>query len=107
MRSSASRAISSAMRTSTMPAPAAMVSATWASGVSPSPSAAAMPPCAQAEDAPSPIGAAVTMVTGRGASFSAQNRPASPPPTMTTSSMPPHEAGASVGAVLASSDMRS
>ena len=27
-----------------------------------------------------------TMVTGRGASFSAQNRPASPPPTMTTSS---------------------
>src|SRR5690606_29660659 len=48
---------------------------------------------AQAEEAPSPIGAAVRMVTGRGASFSAQNRPARPPPTMTTSSMPFQERG--------------
>ena len=56
-------------------------------GVSPSPTAAAMPPCAQALEAPSPSGAAEMTVTGRGASFSAQNRPARPPPTMTTSSM--------------------
>jgi hypothetical protein len=32
-------------------------------------------------------GAGGASVTGRGASFSAQNRPARPPPTMTTSSM--------------------
>ena len=49
--------------------------------------AAAMPPCAQAVEAPSPSGAAEITVTGRGASFSAQNRPARPPPTMTTSSV--------------------
>jgi hypothetical protein len=49
--------------------------------------AAAMPPCAQALEAPSPSGAAEIRVTGRGASFSAQNRPARPPPTMTTSSV--------------------
>ena len=35
---------------------------------------------------PRPIGAAVRTVTGRGARRSAQNRPASPPPTMMTSS---------------------
>src|ERR1044072_9471976 len=64
-----------------------MVSRACASGVSPSATAAATPPCAQALDAASPIGAAVTMVTGRGLSFSAQNRPARPPPTMTTSSV--------------------
>ena len=50
------------------------------------PMAAAMPPCAQAEDAPSPIGAAASMVTGRGARRSAQKRPARPPPRMITSS---------------------
>ena len=55
--------------------------------LSPSATAAAMPPCAQAVDAPSPSGAAEITVTGRGASFSAQNRPARPPPTMTTSSV--------------------
>ncbi len=37
-----------------------------------------MPPWARADEAPSPIGAAVTTVTGRGASFSAQNKPAKP-----------------------------
>ena len=38
-------------------------------------------------EAPSPSGAAEITVTGRGASFSAQNSPARPPPTMTTSSV--------------------
>ena len=56
-------------------------------GVSPSAIAAAMPPCAQAEDAPAPSGAAATTVTGRGASFSAQNSPARPPPTMRMSEL--------------------
>ncbi len=46
------------------------------------PTAAAMPPCAQVEDAPSPKGAAVRMVTGRGASRSAAKMPAIPPPMM-------------------------
>ncbi len=41
------------------------------------PMAAAMPPCAQADEVPKPMGAAASTVTGRGASFSAQNsRPA-------------------------------
>src|SRR5438270_1677298 len=74
------------MASSTMPPPTATVSAACASGVSPSATAAAMPPCAHADDAPSPSGAAEINVTGRGASLSAQNNPASPPPTMTTSS---------------------
>ena len=52
-----------------------------------------MPPWARADEAPSPIGAAVTTVTGRGASFSAQNNPAKPPPTMTTSSSPSQDSG--------------
>ena len=39
---------------------------------------------------PAPSGAAASTVTGIGASFSAVNRPASPPPTMTTS--PRHRA---------------
>ena len=82
-----------ATRSSTSPAPAAIVSATWLSIVSPAPIAAAIPPCAQADVAPSPIGAPVRIVTGRGESFSAQKRPARPPPTMITSSMPPHEDG--------------
>ena len=79
--------ISRAIRSSTMPAPAAMVSAACCSGESPGATAAAMPPCAQADEAPSPSGAAASTVTGRGARRSAQNRPASPPPTMTTSSV--------------------
>src|SRR5215510_12654369 len=83
MRAGASRAIASALGASMMPAPAATVSRACASGVSPSATAAAMPPCAQTLDAPAPIGAPVSNVTGRGASLSAQNRPANPPPTMT------------------------
>ncbi len=59
-RSGASRAMASARAASTMPAPAAIVSRACASGVSPSATAAAMPPCAQAVDEPVPSGAAVT-----------------------------------------------
>src|SRR5690348_5455934 len=70
-----------------MPPPTAIVSAACASALSPSATAAAMPPCAQALEAPWPSGAAEMSVTGRGASFSAQNNPARPPPTMTTSSV--------------------
>src|SRR6266496_3126473 len=70
-----------------MPAPAAIVSATCFSTESPGAMAAAMPPCAQAEEAPSPIGAAASTVTGRGARRRAANRPASPPPRMMTSSL--------------------
>ena len=47
-------------------------------GLSPSPTAAAMPPCAQMLEAPSPSGAAAMTVTGSGASFSAVNRPGKP-----------------------------
>ena len=83
-RSPASRAMPSVIASSTMPPPAASVSAVCFSGVSPSAIAAAMPPCAQAEDAPSPRGDVANTVTGRGLSLSAQNRPARPPPTMTT-----------------------
>ena len=57
--------------------------------VSPSPTAAAMPPCAQTLDAPSPSGAAASTVTGSGASFSAVKSPASPAPMMTTSPSAP------------------
>jgi hypothetical protein len=56
---------------STVPAPAATVSAAWASGLSVAPIAAAMPPCAQAEDAPSPRVSGEIISTGRGASSSA------------------------------------
>ncbi len=81
-RARASRATESAIASSTTPAPAATVSAACNSGLSPSLTAAATPPCAQTEDEPSPIGAAASTVTGNGASFRAQNRPASPPPTI-------------------------
>src|SRR5262245_50470942 len=84
MRSRASRAMRSAIFSSTMPAPAATVSAAWASAVSPSATAAAIPPCAHRLDAPSPNRAAETTVTGSGASLSAVNSPASPAPTITT-----------------------
>jgi hypothetical protein len=40
-----------------------------------------------------PSGAAVMTVTGRGARLSAQRSPASPPPTMITSSIPPQSEG--------------
>src|SRR5262249_54914300 len=83
MRAGASRAMASARGPSTMPAPAMIVSRACASGVSPSVTAAAMPPWAQTLDAPAPSGAPVSRVTGRGASLSAQNNPASPPPAMT------------------------
>src|SRR5215467_11821159 len=83
MRAGASRAIESARGPSTIPAPAMIVSRACASGVSPSVTAAAMPPWAQTLDAPAPSGAPVSRVTVRGASLSAQNKPASPPPAMT------------------------
>src|SRR6516164_3985386 len=86
-RSGASRAIAYATASSTMPAPAATVSATCFSTESPGAIAAAMPPCAQAEEAPSPIGAAASTVTGRGARRSAVNSPARPPPRMRISSV--------------------
>ena len=85
MRAGASRASSRAIFSSTRPAPAAIVSVACASALSPSAIAAAMPPCAHAVEAPSPSGAAEITMTGRGASFSAQNSPARPPPTITTS----------------------
>ena len=69
---------------SVSPAPAAIVSAACASGVSPSPIAAAMPPCAQVEEAPSPSGFGLSTVTGSGASLSAVNSPARPPPMTST-----------------------
>jgi hypothetical protein len=50
-----------------MPQPAASVSSRCFSTESSSEMAAAMPPWAQAEDAPCPIGALVMIVTGRGA----------------------------------------
>src|SRR3954470_2994317 len=106
MRSGASRAIASATVASTMPAPAAMVSRACASAVSPSATAAATPPCAHAVDAPSPIGAAVTIVTGLGLSLSAQNRPASPPPMMTMSSIAPQDWGGSIVDSRGELDMR-
>src|SRR5262249_30199508 len=83
MRSRASFARRWAIFSSTIPAPARMVSAACESGLSPSATAAAMPAWAQRLDAPSPNRAAETTVTGSGASFSAVNRPARPAPTMT------------------------
>src|SRR5258705_4285657 len=85
MRAPASRASPSVIFPSTSPAPTATVSAEWASSLSPSAPAAAMPPCAHAVEAPWPSGAAEITMTGRGASFNAQNSPARPPPMMTTS----------------------
>src|SRR6185312_12763310 len=84
MRPRASRASNKAMFSSTMPAPARMVSAACASGLSPSESAAAMPACAQTLEPPWPKGVTESTVTGSGASLSAANKPASPAPTMTT-----------------------
>src|SRR5215468_1798150 len=40
------------------------------------------------------------MVTGRGESLSAQNNPASPPPTITTSSTPPKDRGDNVSVAI-------
>src|SRR6478736_5499404 len=84
MRPRASRASNKAMFSSTMPAPARMVSAACNSGLSPSESAAAMPACAHTLEPPWPKGVTEITVTGSGASLSAVNRPASPAPTMTT-----------------------
>ena len=89
-----------AIFSSTMPAPAEIVSARCFATVSPGLIAAAMPPWAQADEAPSPIGAAARTVTGRGASFSAQNRPARPPPTTTTSSIPVQLCGECTSSVI-------
>ena len=93
MRSAACETISSATASSTIPAPAATVSSRCLATVSPGETAAAIPAWAQADDAPVPIGAAVITVTGFGASFSAQNRPAKPPPTIRISSVPPADIG--------------
>ena len=49
--------------------------ATCSSGVSSSPTAAAMPPCAQTLDAPSPPSGAAVVVTGPGHSASARKQP--------------------------------
>ena len=62
MRAEASPTISRAIFPSTMPAPAASVSARCFSIESPGAIAAAMPPCAQADDAPCPIGAAASTI---------------------------------------------
>src|SRR5208337_3267007 len=51
--------------------------------------AAAIPPCAQVEDAPSPSGFGVRTVTGSGASCRAVKRPAKPPPMTSTRCGPP------------------
>ena len=82
IRSEASEAMRRTIAASQSPAPATSVSATWLSIESPSPIAAAMPPCAQAEDAPCPSGTGVSTVQGKGASFSAVKSPARPPPMM-------------------------
>ena len=74
------------MAGSTSPAPAAMVSAAWLSGLSPSPSAAAMPPCAQADEQPWLRGAPVSSSTLRGAAARAAVSPARPAPTTSTPS---------------------
>ncbi len=55
-RARASCAMPSAMSRSTMPPPAATVSSAWISGVSPSSTAAAMPPCAQKDEPLCPTG---------------------------------------------------
>ena len=69
-----------------MPAPAISVSTAWAWLLSPLPTAAATPPCAQADEAPVPSGFGDSTVTGRGASLSAVKSPASPAPTMSAPS---------------------
>src|SRR5262245_48420896 len=74
----------SATASSTMPAPARIVSRACASGVSPSASAAAMPAWAQTLEPPLPNRPADTTVTFIGASLSAVKRPARPAPTITT-----------------------
>ena len=66
------------------PAPAARVSASCSSVSSSSPTAAAIPPCAQALEDNAPSGPAVSRVTGCGARCSAVSMPARPAPTITT-----------------------
>ena len=82
-RARASCAMPSAMAASTSPAPARIVSSACISGVSASSTAAAMPPCAQKEEAAGPTPCGASTMTGVGASFRAQNSPARPPPMMT------------------------
>ena len=59
-------------------AAAATVSSAWLSGVSPSSTAAAMPPCARKDEPLYPTGVGAKIATGVGASFSAQNTPGKP-----------------------------
>src|SRR3569833_4637229 len=68
------------MAGSQWPAPATSVSAAWLSQLSPSTSAAAMPPCAQALEPDVPGCAAASTMAGNGASLSAVKRPARPAP---------------------------
>src|SRR5215469_8298526 len=85
-RSGASRATSAAMSGSQSPAPAAIVSRACACQVSPSATAAAMPPCAQTLEPVVPGRAPQRIRAGKGASFSAVNSPASPAPRMSAPS---------------------
>ena len=83
----AALAMRAATSGSERPAPAVSVSAAWRSGWSSAPSAAAMPPCAQAVAASSPRFTRATSVTGSGARRSAVASPATPPPTTMTPSV--------------------
>src|SRR6201999_4646257 len=64
------------------PAPATIVSSAWDCQLSPSPTEAAMPPCAQALEPDRPGRVPARTMLGMGPSFSAVNRPAMPAPNM-------------------------
>src|SRR5689334_5152352 len=80
MRAAALLVTSSTIFGSQWPAPAASVSAAWLSQLSSAPTAAAMPPCAQALEPDVPGWAAASTMAGNGASLSAVKRPARPAP---------------------------
>ena len=77
------------------PRPVRSVSSAWRAGVSPSPTAAAMPPCASelVEESSGPLER--TSDVALGGAHSAPNRPATPPPTTrrSTSSCRPLSVG--------------
>ena len=81
----ASAAKRAATRRSTNPAPALTVSAACSEGESSSPTAAAMPPCAQADEVNSPSDRYETSATVSGRNSKAVSMPAKPPPTTTAS----------------------
>ena len=85
IRAAASWASNAAISGSTKPAPAAIVSAACRATLSPRPSGAATPPCAQALATACPSGAGDSTMQGRGAKRSASDNPASPAPMMRTS----------------------